>query len=140
MSQKYGISVRQVSRILRAGAEQVRADTAGIVAEQFHLQLARLERLYSIVEMEIQAYEEYMIAVREARAAGTNITPVKFDERPFRVAVLIMDRQAKLLGLDRGGIGPSDRSPTRWLDEAPIEEVVSYAKQLKMNLPTEFRT
>lgn len=139
LMEKYALSDRQVSRILRDAAQAVREQATDLVAEAFHRQHERLERMYRLVEFELQAYEEYMLIVRGAQVAGANVTPVKFDDRPFRVAVAIFERQARLLGLDVGK-DRDTKGPTGWLDQAPIQQVVDYAKQLKMNIPTQFET
>lgn len=126
LQDKYKLSDRQVSRILRDAAVRVREDAADLIAEAFHRQHERLERLYSLVEIALQEYEN-----PDTRGG--------FDDRPFRVAVAIFDRQAKLMGMDRGGT-KADKSVTGWMDGAPIEQVVDYAKSLKMNIPTQFET
>lgn len=142
LAEKYRLSGRQVSRILKDAALAARDRTQEIVAETFFKQVERLEKMFERVEMEMQAYEDYMRAVRAAQGGnpGVNVIPVKFDDRPFRVAVMIMDRQAKLLGMDRGAGHDPRRGPADWLDGAPIEQVVDYAKQLKMKIPSEFET
>lgn len=137
---EFGLSDRQVSRILRDAAERVRADAAEVAADAFHLQRERLERMYRLVEMELQRYEQAMAGWLELPEADRRRMPAPhFDDKPFRVAVMIFDRQARLMGFDRGGkvdtIGPSG-----WLDQAPIEQVAAYAKQLGMTLPTQFDT
>lgn len=139
LMEKYALSDRQVSRILRDAAQAVREQSVDLIAHAFHLQHERLERLYRLVEMELQAYEEYMLAVRAAKGVGENLKPVSFDDRPFRIAVAIFERQARLLGLDVGK-DRDTKGPTGWLDQAPIQQVIDYAKQLKMNIPTQFET
>jgi hypothetical protein len=136
------LSTRQVSRVLAEAATLVRSQTSSIVAQKFHMQLERLERLYGVVELAVQQYERSMLASLAPTTEGGAAPPPpeKFDDRPFRVLVMIMERQAKLLGMDRGTTAMKDRSPTQWLSEAPLSEVVDYAKQLKMNIPTQFET
>lgn len=138
---KYKLSDRQVSRILRDAATRVRDEAADEIAVAFYQQKERLERLYSIVMLEIEAYENYMLAVRKAQGMNpeANIQPIKFDDRPFRVAVAIFERQARLLGLDVGRERDT-KGPTGWLDQAPIQQVVDYAKSLGMKTPGLFET
>lgn len=135
----YGLSEKQVVRILKDAAFNARQQSSEIVARHFHLQIERLERLYRLVELELQAYEEYQLARLEKRLAPD--TPaVKFDDRPFRVAVMLFDRAAKLIGLDRAATAGTPRSGDQWMDDSPIQEVMAYAKQLKIKLPSEFET
>lgn len=136
---KYNLSDRQVARILKDAAVRVRQEAVDLVAQAFHLQYERLERLYRLVEMELQAYENYMLALHAANGGEVTVTPVRFDDRPFRVAVAIFERQSRLMNLDRNG-QVDKKGPTGWLDQAPIQEVVDYAKQLKMKVPTQFET
>lgn len=139
LADKYQLSERQVVRILKDAAYVVRQQSSELVARHFHLQIERLERLYRLVELELQAYEEYALARLEKRLQPDAI-PVKFDDRPFRVAVMLFDRAAKLIGLDRAAQTANGRSGDNWMDDSPITEVVAYAKQLKMKVPTEFET
>lgn len=69
-------------------------------------------------------------------------------DKLLRAQVLLMDRQAKLLGLDipRPGtkaepnVGDMGGDSANWINTATPDEIAAYAKQFKMRLPTEFET
>lgn len=129
MAKKHKLSDRQLRRILKDFASAVRAETTERVEQSYALQCERLERMYAIVDNYLRMMEESFLP------GGV---PVPFDDKPFRVAVLICERQAKLMGFDKGA--SNSEKGKGWLDGAPIEEVVAYAKQLRMNVPTQFDT
>lgn len=135
----YGLSEKQVVRILKDAAFNARQQSSEIVARHFHLQIERLERLYRLVELELQAYEKFALARLEG-TLSPDAVHVKFDDRPFRVAVMLFDRAAKLIGLDRASQAANGRSGDNWMDDTPITEVMAFAKQLKMKVPSEFET
>lgn len=125
----FGLSLDQIHRVINAAAREVKERSVELVQAAYWLQIERVERLYKLVEIELQRWE------RAATEGGL----VKFDDRPFRVAVSLFERQAKLMGFDRDKAMVA-RGPSGWISEAPIEEVEAYAKQLKMNVPTQFQT
>lgn len=142
IAEKRRCSTRQVYRVLLDAAKAVRAKATDRLAEVYHMMDLRLERLYSIVEMELQSYEAYMVLVRKAAEAGAahgqQVIPLEFPDKALRAAVAIFERQAKLHGTDRGALG--NKGNNSWLDDAPIEEVADYARSLGMTVPTEFKT
>lgn len=137
IAQKHGVSASTVQRALKQAAELVRANQKQIAAQVFQRQHDRLEHLYFVANLHIEEYEKYMVE----RALGTrdpSLPPIQFDDRPFRICVMIMERQAKLHGMDVGASPHAKSGAMGWLNDAPIEQVVEYAKQLKMKTPTMF--
>lgn len=120
-----GYSERHVHRLISEAAERCRRDNAALVAKRFLEHDRRCEHLYDVCLRRIQAQIE----------AGD------FDDRVIRAAVTVLDRQARLLGLDASKrVGGGGDGPNAWLDKAPLSDVVREAKILGLELPKEFDT
>lgn len=69
-------------------------------------------------------------------------------DKLLRASVTLMDREAKLYGMDipRPGskaepvAGDMGADSANWINTATPDEIAAYAKQFKMRLPTEFET
>lgn len=112
------ISRRQVDRILKSIAEEQREENFEYYEQMQSVQVARLEWLYSI-------------CARRMEEAGV-------DDKLIRAAVMVLDRQAKLLGLDaRGPMAAAGSSRDEdWIKKAPIADVIKLGESLGMKLPT----
>lgn len=138
IAKAHGLAPRQVARIIREAAQAVRANMAEVGERAILLQLERLERLYVLIEREMQAYERELEKWMDAEDPGER---PKLDVNAVRAAVALFDRQAKLLGIDK----VTDKGPSgqRWgglLKDMPIDRVLAYAEQLDMKAPSEFET
>jgi hypothetical protein len=59
-----------------------------------------------------------------------------FDDGPIRTMMMLMDREAKLYGFDRAGLGTGNRA--EWLSKAPTSDIVEEAKKYGIPIPAEF--
>lgn len=116
---RLGCGVQHVHRIMRTAVDRMRADEQTLIRERFFTHDARLEWLYKRLVEQI------------------NASPC-FDEKLVRAAVTVLDRQARLLGLDRAKIQQVPESQA-WLDKATPEELVRMAEERGLKLPEKFR-
>lgn len=126
---EYGgpIGRRMVEKILRDAAEEYRAENQATIARASLEQNERLEWLYSVCARWIE-----WTRVAED---GVLLPP---DEKIIRAAVSILDRQARLLGLDvKTSMGPG-ASGQDWFASAPIQEVIKRGEQLGFIMPVKF--
>lgn len=110
---------RQVDRVLRDIAEEQRAENEELCAQLRTEQNERLEWLYAVC------------AKRIAEAP---------DEKMIRAAVLVLDRQSKLHGLDARGptaAGSTSRDE-EWIKKAPIDQVIKLGEQMGLTMPGKF--
>lgn len=116
------IDAQTIRSVINNATNRVREHSHDLAAEAFMLQVVLLRRWLAILHTHIED------------AASDK----RFDDRPFRVAVQVCDRQAKLLGFDKDKRNADDRND--WIKNAPIEQVLIYARQMKYELPTKFDT
>lgn len=119
-----GCSLRHAERLLAEMGEKMRKRNDARVSRRFLEHDARCEHLYSLVVAEIN----------KQAAAGA------FDEKLIRAAVTVLDRQARLLGLDAVKSTDKRHGPNEWAEEAPLKDVMAEAKRLGLVLPTGFET
>jgi len=121
---KLGLDTQTIVAVVNNATNRVRDHSHDVAAEAFMVQCVVLRRWLAILHTHIEK-----IAASE----------LPFDDRPFRVAVAVCDRQAKLLGFDKDKRGDAaDKGD--WIKNAPFEQVLVYAKQMNYNLPTKFDT
>lgn len=117
MARETGTSVPTVARIVKELADEARRRNRERVEEAMMAQDVRLERLY-----------KYCIDRIE--------TALGFDRDAIRLAILVCERQAKLLGLDRVKTGgPQGRD---WLTSMPDSELIREAERLNIKIPQRF--
>lgn len=118
-----GLSVTSCHRIIREAAELSNRRNAQLVDEMRLTHHARCEKLYRTVLERIQV----------------QIDAGHLDDKLVRAAVVVLDRQARLLGLDavrvRGGTGRND-----WVDDMPIGAVLDEAARMGLKVPKELLT
>lgn len=116
---------RQIYRIISSQAAAVRERVGDTVEEAFMLQVDRLEAMYRL-------------AGERLRALPAEATSGEFCNC-VRAIVLIFERQARLLNIDRektqGGANKAD-----WLDGASEDELRAWALKNKLPVPEKFRT
>lgn len=112
-----GLSVVYVCQMIREAAVHQRGAAESLVSEMFMLHHIRLEALYKVVQARI----DVMVA--------SNF----FDARVIRSAIEILERQSKLLDLDRakrGTEGAAGNCGTlAWMDKMTNEELVKTARE-----------
>lgn len=118
MARELGVSIPTVARIVKELADEARRRNRERVEEAMMAQDVRLERLY-----------RYCID-RIEKAEG-------FDRDAIRLAILVCERQAKLLGLDKVKApgGPQGRD---WMTDMPDSELIREAKRLNIKIPERF--
>jgi hypothetical protein len=120
IAEAIGCDVRTVYRSIKDEAEKVRAGTAELVSSMFMLHQERLERLWAKAQERIDALEDTASSADFCHAV--------------RAAIMILERQARLLGLDRekaGGRGAA----ADWLDTASEAELRVTAERYGLRIP-----
>ena len=119
IAEQTGLSLATVMRRLKEIADDTRDRHVEIADEMFAVHQARLEALYRKINERIAQLEV-------------------FDDRVFRAAVMVLERQAKLLGLDREKRDTGRAGQNDWIESATADEVVRRAKELGINVPEKF--
>src|ERR1700721_375355 len=109
------VSEDTARRHIRHAVEAARASEREMILERFHMQDQRLEYLIRKIFEKLEAM-------------------VDFDERLVRSEILVCDRQAKLLGLDKTKTAAS----SDWLESASQDDLVRMAKARGISLPEKF--
>lgn len=114
---KLGIPYGDVLTIMARLTANVRKENVGMAEELFMLANMRLERLWRWVQSHLDKMTE-------------------FDDKLVRSAVQVLDRQARMNGLDKqtrpGGGGASDAD---WVDAATPTELDTYLKRQGFSIP-----
>lgn len=116
------ISAPQYYKLLREAAEAVRDRTLDLITERFAMHDWRYEAMLRQVQARIDA-----CPVEDHIAFAALI----------RAAIAVLERQAKLFGLDRAK-NEGGRNQNDWLDKAPASELVKMAKSLGVTIPAGF--
>lgn len=115
-----GCDVRTVYRVIKDEADRCRAATGDLVDEMFMLHQERLERMWAAAQKRLDELSPLAPAADWCAAV--------------RAAIMIMERQSRLLGLDRernlGGANKAD-----WLDGASEEELRATASRYGLHVP-----
>jgi hypothetical protein len=119
IAEQTGMDVRSVRRLVQDEVQRVRAELAEDVAEMFVLHNERLEALYRITRTHIDN-----MAV--------------FDDRPIKVALLILERQSRLLGLDKDA-KPGRGNTYDWLENATPTDLIAEAERRGIRIPEKFK-
>lgn len=116
-----GLSVPRVYQYLAEATTAARERNVDLVEEMFLLHQERLERLFRLAQAHIDKCET-------------------FDDRAFRVAILILERQARLLGLDKTPEKPGGKSGGYdWLENSTKEELIAEAERRGLRVPEKFK-
>lgn len=124
---KLGVKVAVVATRIREVIAQAREHAREHVQKRFTQHDERCEYLYKVCLKRINSMH-----LRQNVADEWG-----FDDKAVRAAICVLDRQAKLLGLDRGGHvgGPNFNS---WLDNQSGVELEKLAAQYGIDLPKKF--
>lgn len=109
-----GVERRTIYRWIAEAANAIRSENKSFTQEQFLINYHRLERLYELIEQKL--------------------VEVGFQRDVFRAAIDILDRQSRMLGLDRGG-----PSRGQWLETASNDDLVAEARRLGIKIPDNFQ-
>ncbi len=119
-----GINRQHAQFLIREAIADVNKAQADLIAQRRIEHDAKLEHMYSICAMKMQRMFD---------------DPDLFDDRVLRAAVMVLDRQAKLWGLDKGSTaGGANR--TEWLANASSADIVREAEEYGLKIPEEFKT
>ena len=118
IAEAVGLGEDQVRRVIRQAVDAARADERQLVQERYHLHDERLEFLYAQVMKALHA-------------------AVVFDDKIIRAAIMILERQARLHGLDKTRTQAS--GAFGWLETASPDELVRLAKERGIALPATFQ-
>lgn len=118
-----GVSYTSVKSAVATYRVQMSAEMLEVADEYFQLHVDRLEGLWARVQKELTALPQ-------------------FDEKVFKVAIQILERQAKLLGLDRGNRAagvPRTGGQKDWLAEATPSELIAEIESYGLQVPERFK-
>lgn len=118
-----GLDISTVERLLSKVLKELQVANASRAEEAYQLQDMRLEELYRRVHELI------------VKAEG-------FDDRLFKTAITILERQAKLLGLDKTTRSSPVKLAARdqkWMDEATPSELVAEVESYGIEVPARFK-
>jgi hypothetical protein len=116
IGEKLGVPDRTVRNWLAEASAELRAENRAFAAEMFTIHQQRCEDLYARVRKKLKN---------------------QFSIDLVKVALLILDRQSRLLGLDRAGRGNTPMS-NDWLENATTQELIDRAKELGVPVPEKF--
>lgn len=110
-----GVPDRTVRNWLNEATTMVRATNREFINEMFAIHQHRLEALYQEVVKKLAEH---------------------FSTDLVKTAILLLDRQSKLLGLD----SQRTRLNNDWLEQATDDELIAEAKRLGVPIPQSFET
>jgi hypothetical protein len=120
IGQTLGVPDRTVRNWLSEASQQVRAENRQFTSEMFTIHQHRCESLYAMVRKRLE-------------------DPISFTTDLVKVALAILDRQSRLLGLDRTKNAGRTNS-NDWLENASTEELVQAARDAGIPVPESFNT
>lgn len=100
-------------------AQQVREETVDMAAELYAIANMRLEELWRACQ----------------RGIDDMVSAGAFDANVVRAAISVLERQAKMNGLDRTRGSPRANDPGDWLESATPRELAARAKALGLSIP-----
>lgn len=116
-----GISQCSVHRHIKEQIQAIRMNTEELAEEMFLLHQERLEELYALVKQELDKMEG-------------------FDDKPFKLLIVILERQAKLLGLDvTPARGERNAPKGSWLDDATPHELIAEVESYGFHVDERFK-
>lgn len=112
-----GTGQQQVFRALKNAANDLRTRLHEFIEERFLLAVSRLDRIIKLLDRYLTDME----------------SGLPFDDKPLRILLMVMDREARLLALDRTpDKGGSGAGRMQWIDGAPPQDIVDEARRLKI--------
>jgi len=121
IARELAVSHETVQKAIRKAAEEARERNAELVEERFLQQDQGLLRLY----------RHCMDRIETAAAAG------EYDKEAVKGIIMVMDRQAKLLGMDKAK-ATGAKNLYGWLDTASETELNEAAERYGIALPKPF--
>lgn len=122
------LTLSQVNQAIETTILELRDGAPLLVEEMYHVHHERLEALFQLVQSKIDKMD-----------------PDVFDLDLFKAALSILERQAKLHGLDhdkknqkKTRVGATDRGDD-WLDNATPAELIHEAESYGLNVPEKFK-
>lgn len=106
---------RTVRNWLSEATAEIKADNRDFLAEKFAIHNHRCEWLYQRVMKELKE---------------------RFSTDLIKTLLLILDRQARLLGLDKSGQARKDINA--WIESATDEQLIAEAKKYNIPIPEKF--
>jgi hypothetical protein len=134
VARELGISVSLVRQIVKEAADDAREQRRDLVDQQYMLHLNRTEFLYNV---HLKRLKNFLAADKE----NCNFDRIM---DTTKVLMVILERQAKLMGLDDKGTSTGGKRGSRdlnsWLSD-PLtsnEDIVTRARHMGVPLPEEF--
>lgn len=112
---RLGVKYGDVLSIMARLTKNVREENAGLAEELFMLSNMRLERLWRWVQSHLDKMET-------------------FDDKLVRAAVQVLDRQARMNGLDKQ-TRPGGQPTDDWVDAATPAEMDAYLRRNGFSIP-----
>lgn len=122
-AEKVGVSPQHAAKLIADAVAHVRENTDNLVQQRILEHDAKLEWMYNECAKQMQ------------RLAELNA----FDDKVLRAAVSILDRQAKLWGLDKAKQGTGGSSRLDWLDTASSAALMAEAERYGIKIPEPFK-
>lgn len=116
-----GLDQTTVNRHIKAAVEEFHKDITDVIRERTQTHDDRCEDLYSRIHAEIRHDPE-------------------FDPDKYRLAIAILERQSKLLGLDKAKVPGDNKNRQDWLAEATPAELEAEALRMGIPVPQKFIT
>jgi hypothetical protein len=125
IAEALGITARQAAARIKEVVDQAREDAAAHVKLRFTQHDERCEYLYRCCLKRINS--------ANLKHSG------EFDDKAIRAAVAVLDRQARLLGLDRTA-NTGGQNFNVWLDNQSGADLERLARQYGIEIPRPFAT
>lgn len=119
IAEALGISRATAHACVQRAIEQARRDVAKTAQERLAVADARIEWLIDRVAR--------MIATDEC-----------FDDKKYKIVISLLERQAKMLGYDRGAKKDGYDETGDWMETAAPEKLREYAEELGLRVPSTF--
>ena len=124
-----GMTENAVYQVLREAAEEVRDRMQERIEQRFMEHDARYEYMYRQVQDKLSA---------AVSPDGVALMTLSEYAGLLRAAVAILERQAKLLGLDRNPGGAGGQRKGDWLDSATPKQLIDLAAKYGLDTPGKF--
>lgn len=124
-----GKGVREIASLMNMSADGV-TETIGRIAEWAREKLkGRTEELFLVHDHRLEAL------YRKVQARIDAMDDQVFDDKVFRVALLILERQSRLYGLDKKGSGGNNVKKYSWIENASPTELIEKAEAAGLSVP-----
>lgn len=123
-----GITTKQAAARVKEVVEQAREDSRAHVLKRFTQHDERCEYLYKVC---LKRINKMNLKHQDGEW--------DFDDKAIRAAVAVLDRQARLLGLDKS-VNTGGQNFNAWLDNQSGADLERLARQYGIDLPEKFST